>query len=42
MTTRTETDSLGTTDIASDVLRGPQTKRARRLFRIGSENSRRA
>jgi fumarate hydratase class II len=37
MTTRTEADSLGTIDIASDALWGPQTERARRLFRIGSE-----
>ena len=37
MTTRTETDSLGAIDIASDVLWGPQTERARRLFAIGSE-----
>jgi fumarate hydratase class II len=34
---RTETDSLGTIDIPSDRLWGPQTERARRLFRIGSE-----
>ena len=37
MTTRTETDSLGTIEIASDALWGPQTERARRLFAIGSE-----
>src|SRR3712207_7679318 len=35
--TRTETDSLGTIDIPADRLWGPQTERARRLFRIGSE-----
>ena len=35
--TRTETDSLGTIEIAADRLWGPQTERARRLFRIGSE-----
>jgi fumarate hydratase class II len=34
---RTETDSLGTIDIPADRLWGPQTERARRLFRIGSE-----
>ncbi|MCI0755353.1 class II fumarate hydratase [Teichococcus vastitatis] len=34
---RTETDSLGTIEIAADRLWGPQTERARRLFRIGSE-----
>jgi fumarate hydratase class II len=37
MTTRTETDSLGTIDIAADALWGPQTERARRLFAIGTE-----
>lgn len=37
MTSRTETDSLGSIDIATDALWGPQTERARRLFRIGSE-----
>ncbi|MCC7283736.1 MAG: class II fumarate hydratase [Acetobacteraceae bacterium] len=37
MTTRTETDSLGTIEIAADALWGPQTERARRLFAIGSE-----
>ncbi|WP_270938705.1 class II fumarate hydratase [Falsiroseomonas oryzae] len=35
--TRTETDSLGTIDIPADRLWGPQTERARRLFRIGTE-----
>ncbi|MBU8538800.1 class II fumarate hydratase [Falsiroseomonas tokyonensis] len=35
--TRTETDSLGTIEIPADRLWGPQTERARRLFRIGSE-----
>lgn len=35
--TRTESDSLGTIDIPADRLWGPQTERARRLFRIGSE-----
>jgi fumarate hydratase class II len=35
--TRTETDSLGTIDIPADRLWGPQTERARQLFRIGSE-----
>ncbi len=34
---RTETDSLGTIDIPADRLWGPQTERARRLFRIGTE-----
>ncbi|WP_424811747.1 class II fumarate hydratase [Roseococcus sp. YIM B11640] len=37
MTTRTETDSLGTIEIPADRLWGPQTERARRLFAIGSE-----
>ncbi len=37
MTTRTETDSLGSIDIPQDALWGPQTERARQLFRIGSE-----
>jgi fumarate hydratase class II len=37
METRTETDSLGTIDIPADRLWGPQTERARRLFRIGTE-----
>ena len=35
--TRRETDSLGTIDIPADRYWGPQTERARRLFRIGSE-----
>jgi fumarate hydratase class II len=35
--TRTETDSLGTIDIPEDRLWGPQTERARLLFRIGTE-----
>jgi fumarate hydratase class II len=35
--TRTETDSLGTIDIPADRLWGPQTERARQLFRIGTE-----
>jgi fumarate hydratase, class II len=35
--TRTETDSLGTIDIPADRYWGPQTERARQLFRIGSE-----
>jgi fumarate hydratase class II len=34
---RTETDSLGTIAIPADRLWGPQTERARRLFRIGTE-----
>jgi fumarate hydratase class II len=37
MTTRTETDSLGSIDIPEDALWGPQTERARLLFRIGTE-----
>jgi fumarate hydratase class II len=37
MATRTETDSLGTIEIATDRLWGPQTERARRLFAIGTE-----
>ena len=37
MSIRTETDSLGTIDIDADRYWGPQTERARRLFRIGSE-----
>jgi fumarate hydratase class II len=37
MPTRTETDSLGTIDIPAERLWGPQTERARRLFRIGGE-----
>ena len=35
--TRTETDSLGSIDIDADRYWGPQTERARRLFRIGEE-----
>ena len=35
--TRTETDSLGTIEIEEGRLWGPQTERARRLFRIGVE-----
>jgi len=35
--TRTETDSLGTVDIPADRYWGPQTERARLLFRIGTE-----
>ena len=35
--TRTETDSLGTIDIPVDRYWGPQTERARLLFRIGTE-----
>jgi fumarate hydratase class II len=35
--TRTETDSLGSIDIDSARYWGPQTERARRLFRIGGE-----
>jgi fumarate hydratase class II len=35
--TRTETDSLGTIEIASERYWGPQTERARLLFQIGSE-----
>ena len=35
--TRTETDSLGTIEIEADRYWGPQTERARRLFRIGEE-----
>ena len=34
---RTETDSLGSIEIDGDRLWGPQTERARRLFRIGRE-----
>jgi fumarate hydratase class II len=37
MTTRTETDSLGSIEIDAERYWGPQTERARRLFRIGSE-----
>ena len=36
-TARTETDSLGTIDIDAGRYWGPQTERARRLFRIGVE-----
>jgi fumarate hydratase class II len=35
--TRTEIDSLGSIDIPADRYWGPQTERARRLFRIGTE-----
>ncbi|MCK8783428.1 class II fumarate hydratase [Roseomonas sp. NAR14] len=35
--TRTETDSLGTIDIPADRYWGPQTERARQLFRIGDQ-----
>jgi len=35
--TRTETDSLGTIEIDADRYWGPQTERARLLFKIGSE-----
>lgn len=34
---RTETDSLGTIEIPAERYWGPQTERARRLFRIGTE-----
>ncbi|MCU0888103.1 MAG: class II fumarate hydratase [Rubritepida sp.] len=37
MDTRTETDSLGTVEIPSARLWGPQTERARHLFAIGTE-----
>ncbi len=37
MTTRSETDSLGTVEIPEDRLWGPQTERARALFAIGTE-----
>ena len=37
MPTRTETDSLGSIEIDVDRYWGPQTERARRLFRIGTE-----
>jgi fumarate hydratase class II len=37
MTTRTETDSLGSIEIDADRYWGPQTERARRLFQIGTE-----
>jgi fumarate hydratase, class II len=36
--TRTETDSLGSIDIDAARYWGPQTERARRLFRIGTEH----
>ncbi len=36
-TARTETDSLGTIEIDAARYWGPQTERARRLFRIGTE-----
>jgi len=36
--TRTESDSLGTIEIPAERLWGPQTERARRLFRIGTEH----
>src|ERR1700679_32784 len=36
--TRTETDSLGSIDIDAARYWGPQTERARRLFRIGIEH----
>jgi fumarate hydratase, class II len=35
--TRSETDSLGSIEIDDERLWGPQTERARRLFRIGTE-----
>lgn len=35
--TRTETDSLGSIEIPAERYWGPQTERARRLFRIGTE-----
>jgi fumarate hydratase class II len=35
--TRTETDSLGSIEIDADRCWGPQTERARRLFRIGGD-----
>ena len=38
MSTRTETDSLGSIDIDAARYWGPQTERARRLFRIGREH----
>ena len=37
MTSRTETDSLGSIEIDAARYWGPQTERARRLFRIGSQ-----
>ncbi len=36
--TRTETDSLGSIEIDAERYWGPQTERARRLFRIGEEH----
>jgi fumarate hydratase class II len=36
-TTRTETDSLGTIEIENGRYWGPQTERARLLFRTGTE-----
>src|SRR5581483_6045499 len=36
--TRTETDSLGSIEIDAERYWGPQTERARRLFRIGTEH----
>jgi fumarate hydratase, class II len=38
MTTRTETDSLGSIEIDADRYWGPQTERARLLFQIGTEH----
>jgi len=38
VTTRTETDSLGSIEIDAARYWGPQTERARRLFRIGTEH----
>ena len=35
--TRTETDSLGSIEIDAARYWGPQTERARRLFRIGDD-----
>jgi fumarate hydratase class II len=35
--TRIETDSLGTIEIPADRYWGPQTERARQLFRIGGQ-----
>jgi fumarate hydratase class II len=37
MTTRTETDSLGSIEIDADRYWGPQTERARLLFQVGTE-----
>ena len=36
--TRTESDSLGSIEIDAARYWGPQTERARRLFRIGTEH----